>query len=120
MQAFRLLTYILRSRGYQVLDAAHGDEALAIFAERGDSIHLLLTDMVMPKMNGRELAERLAPDPSGPESGLHVRLYRRRAGRTGALSPGMSFLQKPLRPDKLAATVRAPRWILPLSPFNPR
>jgi two-component system, cell cycle sensor histidine kinase and response regulator CckA len=103
----RLLGYILRSRGYQVLDASGGDEALSIFAERGDSVHLLLTDMVMPKMTGRELAERLRhirPDlkvvyMSGYTDEVLV--------RTGALSPGMSFLQKPLRPDTLTATVRA-------------
>ena len=115
----RLLAYILRHRGYQVFDAPGGDEALAIFAQHGDSIHLLLTDMVMPKMTGRELCERLRKIRpslrvvfmSGYTDDVLV--------RTGALSPGMSFLQKPLRPDALAAKVRA-ALDSPSLPFNPR
>jgi two-component system, cell cycle sensor histidine kinase and response regulator CckA len=115
----RLLIHILRHRGYQVLEAAGGDEALAIFAQHGDSIQLLLTDMVMPKMSGRELCEHLrAISPrlkvvfmSGYTDEVLV--------RTGALSPGMSFLQKPLRPDTLTAKVRA-ALDSPSLPFNPR
>jgi DNA-binding response OmpR family regulator len=115
----RLLTYILRSRGYQVLEASGGEEALAIFAERGDSIHLLLTDMVMPKMSGRELSERLRQIRPGLKVVYMSGYTDDVLVRTGALSPGMSFLQKPLRPDKLAATVRA-TLDSPSLPFNPR
>jgi two-component system cell cycle sensor histidine kinase/response regulator CckA len=115
----RLLSYILRSRGYQVLDAAHGDEALAIFAERGDSIHLLLTDMVMPKMNGRELAERLYQIRPGLKVVFMSGYTDEILVRTGAMSPGMRFLQKPLRPDDLANTVRA-ALDSPPTPFDPR
>lgn len=115
----RLLTHVLRRRGYQVLEAADGDEALRLFAERGDGIHLVLTDMVMPKMSGRELGQRLQtlrPDirlmfMSGYTNDVLV--------RTGALGPGMSFLQKPLRPDTLAAKVRE-ALDTPGRPFNPR
>jgi signal transduction histidine kinase/CheY-like chemotaxis protein len=102
----RLLTHVLLKRGYQVLEASGGEEALRIFRSRADEIHLVLTDMVMPKMSGRELAGRLRemrPDTrviymSGYTDDVLV--------RTGALSPGMSFLQKPLRPEVLAAKVR--------------
>jgi CheY-like chemotaxis protein len=115
----RLLTHILRHRGYRVIDASGGEEALALFDHHGDSIQLLLTDMVMPKMSGRELCERLrALRPnlkvvfmSGYTDDILV--------RTGGISPGMSFLQKPLRPDTLTAAIRA-ALDSPSLPFNPR
>lgn len=115
----RLLSTILRSRGYEVLDASGGDEALAIFAEHGDSIHLLLTDIVMPKMNGRELSERLREiQPS-----LKVVYMSGYADEvlvnTCSADPGMWFLQKPLRPDALATAVRT-ALDSPSAPFNPR
>ena len=102
----RLLSHVLRRRGYQVLEAPNGEEALKLFQQRGDDIHLVLTDMVMPGISGRELAEKLrALRPelklifmSGYTDDVLV--------RSGALRPGMSFLQKPLRPDTLTAKVR--------------
>jgi CheY-like chemotaxis protein len=102
----RLLTHILEKRGYRVLSAANAEEALRILAAEGDSIDLLLTDMVMPGMSGRELGDRalqLYPDlpiiyMSGYTDDVLV--------RTGALKPGMSFLPKPLRPDVLTGKVR--------------
>ena len=115
----RLLTHVLHKRGYTVLPAADAEEALRIYSERGADIHLVLTDMVMPKMSGRELAERLRrirPEMkvvfmSGYTDDVLV--------RTGALGPGMSFLQKPLRPDVLAAKIRE-ALDSPTRPFNPR
>jgi two-component system, cell cycle sensor histidine kinase and response regulator CckA len=114
----KLLNFILSRRGYQVLEAASGEDALAIFEQRGHEVHLVLTDMVMPKMSGRQLAERLRqarPDlpviyMSGYTDDVLV--------KTGALGPGMSFLQKPLRPDVLAAKVRE-ALDSPSRPFNP-
>lgn len=115
----KLLKYVLEKRGYRVFDAACGEDALDIFKKRGDEVHLLLTDMVMPKMTGRELTAKLQemrPDlkavyMSGYTDDVLV--------STGALGPGMSFLQKPLRPDVLAAKVRE-ALDSPVRPFNPR
>ncbi len=102
----RLLTHVLDRRGYKVLAAADGEEALHIFAQRSAEIGLVLTDIVMPHMSGRELGEALEEMRPGVKiiymSGYTADVLL----RTGALSPGMSFLQKPLRPDALAAKVR--------------
>jgi two-component system, cell cycle sensor histidine kinase and response regulator CckA len=102
----KLLTHVLQKRGYNVIAAADGEEALQIFERRGSEIHLVLTDMVMPRMGGRTLGTRLRElradlkiiYMSGYTDDVLV--------RTGALGPGMSFLQKPLRPEVLAAKVR--------------
>ncbi|HWC96228.1 MAG TPA: ATP-binding protein [Candidatus Sulfopaludibacter sp.] len=115
----RLLVHLLRKNGYQVLEAANAEEALKTFGERGGEIQLMLTDMVMPGISGRVLAEKILeqrPETriifmSGYTDDVLV--------RTGALSPGMTFLQKPLRPDVLAAKVRA-ALDSPSLPFNPR
>jgi signal transduction histidine kinase/CheY-like chemotaxis protein len=115
----RLLSHILHRRGYQVLEASNAPEALEIFCKKEADIHLVLTDMVMPKMSGRDLAReirRMKPEMkvifmSGYTNDVLI--------RTGALSPGMSFLQKPLRPDVLAAKIRE-ALDTPTRPFNPR
>jgi PAS domain S-box-containing protein len=54
-----LVSTMLRSQGYRVYEAEHGSHALEVFAKYGAEIQLLLTDVIMPKMSGRELAERL-------------------------------------------------------------
>lgn len=102
----RLLRHILARQGYTVLEACDGRAALDILARHDGIIHLMLTDMVMPHMSGREIAERcraIRPDTrviymSGYTDDVLL--------RTGALGPGMSFLQKPLRPEVLSAKVR--------------
>jgi nitrogen-specific signal transduction histidine kinase/CheY-like chemotaxis protein len=102
----RLLSLILRRCGYEVLAAASGQEALEIFTSRASEIQLVLTDMVMPNMTGRELGERL--ETLRPDTKImYMSGYTDDVLRgAGALSPGMSFLAKPLRPEMLAARVR--------------
>ena len=70
------------------------------------TIHLLLTDVVMPRMSGRQLAERLRARAARDEGALHVRLHRRRIVRHGVLDRGVAFLQKPFTPDTLTRKVR--------------
>jgi two-component system, cell cycle sensor histidine kinase and response regulator CckA len=114
----RLLTQVLQRRGYHVLEASNGEEALQLFEQRGADIHLVLTDMVMPRMSGLDLALRLnqiRPElkiifMSGYTDDVLV--------RTGALVPGMPFLRKPLRTEVLAAKVRE-TLDSPARPFNP-
>ncbi len=97
---------ILTHYGYRVLAAANGGEALLICENRKEMIHLLLTDLVMPEMSGRELCDRLAPLRPGMKS-LYMSGYPDTAVfHQRALEPGMPFIQKPFSPESLARKVR--------------
>lgn len=97
---------ILEMQGHEVIEARHGAEALTLEAGHEGPIHLLLTDVVMPEMSGRELAQRLLP--LRPEMNvLYISGYTDDAiVRHGVLGAGMAFLSKPFTPDALAAKVR--------------
>jgi CheY-like chemotaxis protein len=97
---------LLSSLGYRVLTAPDGVRALELVASHRGRIHLLITDVVMPKMGGFELATKLAER----QPGLRV-LYS--SGYTesaiveqGVLAEGINFLQKPYSPSTLARRVR--------------
>ena len=96
----------LEARDYRVLDAADGPSAIELSRGHGGVIDVLVTDVVMPGMSGRELAERLAP--TRPEMKvLYTSGYTDDAMvRQGVLSAGVAFLQKPFVPDTLARKVR--------------
>jgi PAS domain S-box-containing protein len=96
----------LAMRGYRVLEAADGSAALAL-AERHDGpIDLLLTDVIMPAMSGRELAERLAAD-NRCRNVLYMSGYPDDAVlRHGLLTSKIHFLQKPFAPLHLLRKVR--------------
>jgi signal transduction histidine kinase/ActR/RegA family two-component response regulator len=106
VQMRSLLRRCLESRGYHVLLASHGREALEVAARHDGRIDLLLTDVVMPHMSGKELAERL--QSQRPELRvLFISGYSDEAiERHGVLAPGSVFLQKPMQPDIVARTVR--------------
>ncbi|HUT21042.1 MAG TPA: GAF domain-containing protein [Anaerolineae bacterium] len=97
---------VLREYGYTVLEAGGPEDALRLAGEHTGRIDLLLTDMVMPGMSGRELAERLLPLRPGMVV-LYTSGYTDDAiVRHGVLGSGMPFLHKPFTPVTLAHRVR--------------
>jgi DNA-binding response OmpR family regulator len=88
------------------MEAGQGKKALELSSRSADPIHLLVTDMLMPEMNGSELANcLLANRPSLPV--LYISGYSDdEARRLGGIECSAEFLQKPFRPDALLAKVR--------------
>ena len=101
-----LIIDVLKGYGYKTLEASHGDGALRLCEQHQGPIHLMLTDVVMPRMSGRELAEKLAP--LHPEMKvLFMSGYNENAiVHHGVLDKGIGFIQKPFSPDNLARKVR--------------
>jgi CheY-like chemotaxis protein len=97
---------ILERQGYTVLPAHLPGEALRLSQGHGGPIALMVTDVVMPEMGGRELAEQLAA--SRPEMKvLYTSGYTDDAiARHGVLEPGVAYLEKPFTPASLARKVR--------------
>ncbi len=97
---------VLLSRGYSVLEARDGDEGLRVAQQFQASIHLLLTDVIMPRMSGPRLAELLTHDRPGLRV-LFVSGYTEEAmTHSGVPERGSAFLQKPFNPVQLAQKVR--------------
>jgi signal transduction histidine kinase/CheY-like chemotaxis protein len=102
----RLLREILRKAGYTVLEARNGAEALEISRTFDGVIDLLLTDMVMPQMSGRELGAHLAMKRPQMKV-LFMSGYTEEAiVRNGVLAPGTAFLEKPFTSASVMARVR--------------
>jgi CheY-like chemotaxis protein len=102
-----LVKATLEQSGYNVVEAADGYDAMRILEQHPEEIHLLLTDVIMPLMNGQELASRL----KAIRPGVQV-LYM--SGYTddvlafhGIASPEIAFIQKPFTPSELIARVSA-------------
>ena len=101
-----LVRAVLRNEGYTILEAAHGHEALTVAQEHPGSIDLLVTDVVMPHMGGRELAEQLSQVRRQIKV-LFMSGYTDDAVvRHGLLMSRVDLLSKPFSPLKLAAKVR--------------
>jgi PAS domain S-box-containing protein len=102
----KLTVKILSKLGYAVIEAKNEYDALDICKKYSEKIHLLLTDVVMPKMSGIELSEKIRE--YHPETNvLYVSGYTEAViVHHGILKDGMNFLQKPIVPRTLAHTVR--------------
>jgi PAS domain S-box-containing protein len=96
----------LRQHGYQVLEALDGADAIAVAKRYSGEIHLLLTDVVMPGMNGKELSERLIVMRPGLKV-LFVSGYTANViAHGGVIDHDIAYMAKPFSPDGLAAKVR--------------
>jgi CheY-like chemotaxis protein len=101
-----MATEILRASGYHVLQARNGDEALRMAAQYDGEIHLMLTDVVMPQMSGRELADQLTPLRREMKV-LYMSGYTDDAiVQHGVLEAGTAFIAKPFTVDALSRKVR--------------
>lgn len=98
---------LLRTYGYQVLESASGEEALRLAEQHAGQIDLLLTDVVMPRMNGRDLSEMLRSRHPGLKV-LYMSGYSREAiVQHAVLEPETPYIQKPFTPEAMAARVRS-------------
>jgi two-component system, cell cycle sensor histidine kinase and response regulator CckA len=105
-QVRTLIVSVLRQAGYWVLEAADAEDALAQSAQLRRRLDLLLTDVVMPRASGRDLAERLAKRSSETKV-LFVSGYAEESlGRHGVLEHGIALLKKPIMPGALLRRVR--------------
>ena len=96
----------LQRHGYRVLDAENGEDALRVSEAHDGLIDLMITDVVMPRMGGREAANRL--QPLYPQMKvLYMSGYTDNAiVHHGVLKPGLNFIEKPFSPEGLAHKVR--------------
>jgi CheY-like chemotaxis protein len=101
-QVRQLACSILREFGYQILEASSGEEALCLAEAHVGPLHLILTDVIMPGMNGLELAARLKTIRPTPT--LFMSGYSDRTEATD--DPGVAYIQKPFTRDTLVRTVR--------------
>ncbi|MFO0774644.1 MAG: PAS domain S-box protein [Nitrospiraceae bacterium] len=102
----RLAVEVLQASGYQVTDAASGAEALTILDREAASITLVVTDMVMPGMNGRELIEQIQQRYPALKMLVMSGYTQEEANRQRIVDSAIPFLQKPFTPMRLARIVR--------------
>jgi PAS domain S-box-containing protein len=101
-----MVTQSLRACGYDVLIAGNGEDALAVGVTRKTTIHLLLTDVVMPGMNGRELSELLSKLHPETHTLFTSGYSENIIAHHGSLDAGLDFLGKPYTMDVLSRRVR--------------
>jgi CheY-like chemotaxis protein len=102
----RLIARVLRAQGYTVLEAADGNEALALAQANGVKIQLLVTDVIMPGLSSKMLAEWLKQVNPGVKVLFISGYINNNAVRDAMSKPGTFFLQKPFSPTDLSKKVR--------------
>jgi CheY-like chemotaxis protein len=101
----RLARTVLADQGYIVLEAPDGDEALAVARRYQNVIHLLVTDVVMPGLSGRDLAARLAGERPGVRV-LYTSGYTENVMIRSGFETGLMLLSKPFLPAELLRKVK--------------
>ena len=102
----KLVRNVLEKYGYQVLEAPNGEAALKVVAKNERPIHLLVTDVVMPGMGGRELAERLQSQQPDIKVLFMSGYMDQTISYQDLLAAELNFIEKPFSPQKLANKVR--------------
>jgi two-component system, cell cycle sensor histidine kinase and response regulator CckA len=102
-----LATKVLAERGYRVLRARDGEEALAVAESHDGEIHLSLTDIMLPRISGKVVAERLREMRPGIRVLFMSGYAEDQVVHDGELEEGIAFLPKPFTPDVLVRRVRA-------------
>ncbi|HEY0711883.1 MAG TPA: PAS domain S-box protein, partial [Polyangia bacterium] len=107
----RFIERALGARGYRIVAAKNGREALAVLQKRGDAVDLLLTDLMMPEMGGRELSNRLRAGPGALAQPLPI-LFMSGSAKAADILREMGvdptrLIAKPFGPSDLARKVRA-------------
>ena len=102
----RLAVRMLTWTGYQAIEARHGREALSAIEQHAGPIHLVLTDIKMPGMNGRELGRQVEQRWPGKPI-LYMSGFASEVFQGGLLEPGAPFLAKPFTQEDLAMKVKA-------------
>jgi CheY-like chemotaxis protein len=102
----RLIRDVLERSGYAVLEAQDGASALALCSVHTGAIDLLLTDVVMPQMSGRQLADQLTVERPGLRVLFTSGYADGEMGDGNHLGPDVSFVGKPFSPDELTRKVR--------------
>jgi len=101
-----LVAQVLERRGYRVLETSCGEEALELTKKRKEPIHMILTDVVMPGMSGRQLADQLLSFHPKAKV-LYMSGYtNNEIIHHGVLEGGINYIQKPFTIDRLARQVR--------------
>ena len=97
---------ILSQAGYRVLTAESGEQALTVSESYGDKIHMLITDIILPGMNGREIAERISVLRPGIRVLYNSGYTAEVIDRQGVLEKGIQFINKPFSSQELTAKIR--------------
>lgn len=103
----KMVTLMLKREGYTVVGAATPGEAIHLAKEYIGNIQLLMTDVVMPEMNGRDLAKNILSLYPGIKCLFMSGYTANVIAHHGILNEGVSFIQKPFSKDDLTAKVRA-------------
>jgi CheY-like chemotaxis protein len=97
---------ILEGQGYRVLTAADGEAAVRVFSEKAAQVQLLLLDMVMPRMNGRQVFQQTQALRPGGKVLFMTGHTADAIAQRDLLTPGMNVLAKPFSPSALLLAVR--------------
>lgn len=101
-----LAQHILKELGYQVLSAENGTKALQLYQQHKDEIDLVLTDVIMPQMGGKELADHILTDQPNLKILFMSGYTDDKIDQQDLLKSGANFLQKPFLPEDLSAKLQ--------------